>query len=97
MLGISLGTIYRWIDTGRLERDVDEEAGRYKERPPVMRKLDLHRAIARRISFRNPCTFPVTKAILSSILCFSTPGLSSFSRRASVRALFLAVRQKPLP
>ncbi len=42
-LGIHRRTIHYWIDTGQLERDLDEEAARYKARPPVERKIDSYR------------------------------------------------------
>jgi transposase len=39
-LGISRRTVHHWIKTGQLERDLDDEAVRYKPRPPVKRKID---------------------------------------------------------
>ncbi len=44
-LGISRRTIYHWIDTGQLDRDLDEEAVRYKSRPAIARKIDPYRGI----------------------------------------------------
>jgi transposase len=44
-LGISRRTIYHWIDTGQLERDLDAEAVRYKSRLAVERKIDRYRGI----------------------------------------------------
>ncbi len=44
-LGISRRTIYHWIDTGQLDRDIDAEAVRYRARPAVERKIDPFRAI----------------------------------------------------
>jgi transposase len=44
-LGISRRTIYHWIDTGQLDRDLDAEAVRYKSRPEVARKTDPYRGI----------------------------------------------------
>ncbi len=44
-LGIHRRTIHHWIDTGQLDRDLDEEAVRYKARPPVERKIDAYRGI----------------------------------------------------
>jgi len=44
-LGISRGTIYHWIETGQLDRDLDEESAHYRERPAVARKIDPYRAI----------------------------------------------------
>ncbi len=37
-LGISRRTVYHWITTGQLERDLDEV--HYRPRPPVPTKLD---------------------------------------------------------
>lgn len=44
-LGIGRSTIYHWIRTGQLDRDLDDEKVRYKRRPPVERKLDPYRGI----------------------------------------------------
>ena len=44
-LGISRRTLYHWIETGQLERDMDAEVARYKERPAVARKIDPYRPI----------------------------------------------------
>ena len=44
-VGVSRDTIYRWIATGQLDRDPDEEAVRYRARPPVPSKLDPCKAI----------------------------------------------------
>ena len=44
-LGISRQTIYRWINEGELDRDLEEV--RYGPRPPVPTKLDPYRAIVR--------------------------------------------------
>lgn len=38
-LGIGRRTIYHWIETGQLDRDVDAEAVTYTPRPPVVTKL----------------------------------------------------------
>jgi transposase len=44
-LGISRRTIYHWIDTGQLDRDLDAQPVRYKSRPVVARKIDPYRGI----------------------------------------------------
>ena len=41
-LGIGRRTVHRWIESGQLERDIDEEAVRYKSRPAVERKIDAY-------------------------------------------------------
>jgi len=46
-LGISRRTVYHWIETGQLDRDLDEETVRYKSRPPVPTKLDPYKPIIR--------------------------------------------------
>lgn len=43
--GVSRRTVYHWIETGQLDRDLDGEAVKYKPRPPVARKLDPYRGI----------------------------------------------------
>src|SRR5690554_3120341 len=42
-LGISRDTIYRWIRSGELERDLDSEPVRYRARPPAPHKLDPYK------------------------------------------------------
>jgi transposase len=42
---VSRRTVYHWIETGQLERDLDDEAVRYRARPPVERKLDRYKGI----------------------------------------------------
>ncbi len=44
-LAIGRRTVYRWIESGQLDRDVDDEAVRYKARPAVERKIDPYRPI----------------------------------------------------
>jgi transposase len=44
-LGIGRRTIHHWIETGQLERDLDDEAVRYRKRPPIARKIDPYRGI----------------------------------------------------
>lgn len=44
-LGVSRRTVYHWIGTGQLDRDLDDEPVRYKRRPPVGRKIDRYRGI----------------------------------------------------
>ena len=39
-LCVSRRTVYHWIETGQLDRAVDEEPARYRARPPVARKVD---------------------------------------------------------
>lgn len=43
--GVSRRTIYHWIETGQLDRDLDSTAATYRPRPPVPRKLDPYRGI----------------------------------------------------
>jgi transposase len=44
-LGVSRRTVYHWIETEQLDRDLDDEAVSYTARPPVPRKLDRYRGI----------------------------------------------------
>jgi transposase len=37
--------VYHWIETGQLERDLDDAAVHYATRPPVSRRLDAYRGI----------------------------------------------------
>jgi transposase len=39
-LGISRRTIYHWISSGQLDRDLDDLSVHYKERPATRRKID---------------------------------------------------------
>ncbi|MBF2754993.1 MAG: transposase [Gammaproteobacteria bacterium AqS3] len=43
--GVSRGTIYHWIQTGQLDRDLDNAPVSYTPRPPVPRKLDPYKGI----------------------------------------------------
>lgn len=38
-------TVYHWIETGQLERELDNEPARYTPRAPVARKIDPYREI----------------------------------------------------
>lgn len=50
-LGVSRRTVYHWIETGQLERELDNEPVRYAARPPVERKIDRYcRIILARLS-----------------------------------------------
>lgn len=44
-LKVSRRTVYHWINTGQLDRDLDGGPVRYAPRPPVARKIDRYRAI----------------------------------------------------
>ncbi len=44
-LGVSRRTVYHWIETGQLDRELDEAPVRYAARPPVARKVDPFRGI----------------------------------------------------
>lgn len=44
-LGVSRRTVYHWIESGQLERELDEAPVRYAPRPPVARKIDPFRGI----------------------------------------------------
>jgi transposase len=43
--GVSRRTVYHWIQTEQLDRDLDGEVVTYKPRPPTVRKLDPYRGI----------------------------------------------------
>jgi hypothetical protein len=43
--GVSRRTVYHWIETGQLERDLDDEVVGYKPRPTMPRKLDPYKGI----------------------------------------------------
>jgi transposase len=45
MLGIGRRTLYHWINTDQLDRDLDNGPVRYKPRPTVDRKIDRYRGI----------------------------------------------------
>ena len=44
-LKVSRRTVYHWINTGQLDRDLDSGPVRYAARPPVARKIDRYRGI----------------------------------------------------
>ena len=43
--GISRRTVYHWIESGQLDRDLDNQEVRYQPRPPVPTQLDPYKAI----------------------------------------------------
>ena len=44
-LGMDRRTIHRWIQSGQVDRELDDETVRYEPRPPVRRKIDDYRGI----------------------------------------------------
>ena len=44
-LGVSRRTVYHWIETGQLERDLDSQEVHYRPRPPVSGQLDPYKGI----------------------------------------------------
>jgi transposase len=44
-LQVSRRTVYHWINTGQLDRELDNGPARYTARPAVARKIDLYREI----------------------------------------------------
>jgi len=44
-LGVARRTVYHWIATGQLERELDDAPMRYAARPPVTCKVDPFRGI----------------------------------------------------
>ena len=44
-LGISRRTVYYWVNSGQLDRELDDEPVRYKRRPAVARKVDAFRGV----------------------------------------------------
>jgi len=43
--GVSRRTVYHWIETGQLDRSLDDDPVQYRRRPPVGHKLDRYRDI----------------------------------------------------
>ena len=44
-LQVSRRTVYHWIDTGQLDRELDNGPAQYSARPAVARKIDPYRQI----------------------------------------------------
>ena len=44
-LGVSRRTVYHWLETGQLDREMDNEAVRYGPRRATATKLDVYRGI----------------------------------------------------
>ena len=44
-LGISRRTVYYWVESGQLDRELDDDPVRYRPRPPIVRKVDAYRSI----------------------------------------------------
>ena len=38
-LGISRRTVYYWVESGQLDRELDDESVRYRPRPPIVRTI----------------------------------------------------------
>ena len=77
-LGLHRRTIYHWIETGQLDRELDDELVRYKPRPAVAKKLDPYCGIIQarleefpRLSAKRLLLPPVTRVpkYLSHISC----------------------------
>jgi len=44
-LGVSRRTVYHWIESGQLDRDLDNAPVQYTPRPAIVRKVDAFRPI----------------------------------------------------
>ena len=44
-MGVGRATIHRWIATGQLDRELDDEGVRYRPRAPAPSKLDPYKGI----------------------------------------------------
>ena len=44
-LGVSRRTLYYWVESGQLDRELDGQPVQYRPRPPVARKIDAYRPI----------------------------------------------------
>ena len=58
-LGVSRGTVHRWIASGQLDRELDDEAVRYGPRRPVPSKLDPYKGIIE----ARPAAYPKLSAV----------------------------------
>ena len=58
-LGISRRTVYYWVESGQLDRELDDEPVRYRPRPAVTRKVDPYRGIVE----RRLAAFPKLSAV----------------------------------
>jgi transposase-like protein len=52
--GISRRTVYHWIETGQLDRDLDSQEARYRPRPPVVTQLEPASTISARRVRKTP-------------------------------------------
>src|ERR1700694_2846385 len=62
--GVSRRTVYHWIETGQLDRDLDDAAAHYAARPTVSRRLDAYRGIIQ----ERLQTYPLLRAPRSACL-----------------------------
>jgi transposase len=44
-LGVSRRTVYHWIETGQLDREVDDQPVQYRPRRPAIRNIDAYQAL----------------------------------------------------
>jgi len=56
--GISRRTVYHWIETGQLDRDLDSQEVRYRPRPPVVTRLEPYKSIIQAGSRPFRCSRP---------------------------------------
>ena len=58
-LGVSRRTLYYWVESGQLDRELDGQSVQYRPRPPVICKIDPYRAILE----NRLATFPKLSAV----------------------------------
>lgn len=58
-LGVSRRTLYYWVESGQLDRELDGQPVQYRPRPPVSCKIDRYRAILE----NRLATFPKLSAV----------------------------------
>ena len=88
-LGVSRRTIHHWINTGQLDRDLDDLAVRYSPRPPVATLLDPYKGIIT----ERLTAFPLLTAqrLLDEVRAAGYPGgytrVKDYVRQVRPRAL----------
>lgn len=88
-VGVSRETIYRWIATGQLDRDLDDEAVRYRARPPAPSKLDPYKPIieARLAEYPKLTATRLFKEVQAAGYAGSYSQVKRYVRRARPRPL----------
>jgi transposase len=98
-LGVCRRTIYHWIETEQLDRELDDEAVSYRPRPPIVRKLDPYRGIiqARLQAYPRLTAERIFEEIRAAGYAGGYTQIKEYVRRIRPRSIEEAVRRFETP